>query len=164
MVENLKEIFTRIDGLCKPIFKLGDGKGVTAKDIEKNFNKGPLVVLAFDLFSCLHDTKKILEDQSKHIAKLDTSLDRESANHDLVKSILDEVKQNRKTIVEIKSSLEEKSEKIVTEDSKVSTFAEILKKNSASSTNIQLERSVSKAVSKSMKIERKKEKDLSRQN
>ena len=44
--ENITEAYTGIDNLCIPILRLGEKSGeksvIKPKDLEKNYNKGPL--------------------------------------------------------------------------------------------------------------------------
>ena len=143
MADKLKPLLKRIDEICKPIFKLGGEKGVKAKDFEKHYNKGPLSELAFDLFSCLYESKRQLEDLNRHVVKaastlkeqdrriheLDSSLeDKEHAEHSAINNIMAEVKKNGDHIVQIKAMIEENEGKLVTEAQKVSTYAEALQK------------------------------------
>ena len=137
MAENFRPILKKIDEVCKPIFELGGEKGVAAKDLEKRYNKGPLSQLAYDLFSCLYDTKRqltaVLKAQERKILELGTSLS-EKENEIIELSSLDdimgEVKKNGDRIAELKEILEEKSERIVSEAKKVSSYADILQKSS----------------------------------
>ena len=143
MTDKLKPLLKRIDDLCKPIFKLGGEKGVKAKDIEKNYNKGPLSELAFDLLSCLYESKRQLEDLNRNVVKassalkeqdhkiqeLDASLEeKEAAEKSLLQEILTEVKNNGTKLEKINITVRENEEKIATEAGKVSSYAEILKK------------------------------------
>lgn len=148
MTEKVKPLIKRIEELCTPIFKLGNEKGVKSKDLEKHYNKTPLAELAFNLFACLYDTKKQLEDQNRQLAKatnalkeqdrkiqkLDTSLEEmentaAGAEQSTLAEVLAEVKKNGERITEMETKMKESQEKIVTETEKVSSYAEILKKS-----------------------------------
>ena len=144
MADNLKPLLKRIDDLSTTVFKLaGDKtKSVKPKDIEKNLNKAPLAELTLDLLLCLRNAKRFLEDQNKQIAETrnalkeqkmkidehDTSLEKEASSHTVMDEILTEIKENRKVMTNIQSNLEEKSERIATEATKVSSYAAILQK------------------------------------
>ena len=147
--EKLKPLLKRIDDICTPILKLGGEKGVRAKDLEKNYTKGPLAELAFELLSCLYDSKKHLDDQNMHIAKanaalkeqdrkineLDTSLEeKEGVQSSILNNILTEVKKNGDKITEIKECIAEKSQKLTAEAEKVSSYAQILQKTAGEQT------------------------------
>ena len=149
MADNLKPLLKRIDDISAPVFELDGQKGVNVKHLEKGYNKDVLAKLAFALFSCLQDAKKLLEDQNKRIEKasraideqqkkfdeLDANLVKGSSKDDLMKDILFEVKENGRAIADINTNLEEKSERIVSEANKVSSYAEILKKSAGKSMN-----------------------------
>lgn len=143
MADNLKAQLKRIEGLCKPIFKLGGEKGVNVKNLETSYKKDGLAKLAFDLFSCLHETKDILEDQNKRIVKatqkineVESSLIKKGCTNDsLMKNILAEVKEHSRSIADIKANLDEKSERIYLEATKVSSYAEMLKKSAGTDKN-----------------------------
>ena len=137
MADNFTPILKKIDELCNPIFELGGEKGVAAKDLERRYNKGPLSQLAYELFSCLYETKRqltaVLKAQERKILELGTSLS-EKENEIIELSSLDdimtEVKKNGDRIAGLKQVLEEKSETIVSEAKKVSSYADILQKSS----------------------------------
>ena len=146
MTEKVKPLIKRIEELCTPIFKLGNEKGVKSKDLEKHYNKTPLAELAFNLFACLNDTKRQLEDQNRQlvkatnalkeqdrkIQKLDTSLEEmesTAAEQSTLAELLAEVKKNGERIAEMETKMKESQEKIVTETEKVSSYAEVLKKS-----------------------------------
>ena len=149
MAHKIPTILKRIDDVCLPIFNLGGEKGVKSKDIEKHYNKGPLADLAFELFSCLYDARRQLDDQNKNIMRatnalkekerkiheLDNSLTEkevEIAEQSTINDLLLEVRKNRAQIAEISASLEQKSQSIASEAKKVSSYAEILKRSADS--------------------------------
>ena len=173
MGDKLKPLLKRIDDLCTPIFKLGGEKGVKAKDLEKNFNKGPLSELAFDLLSCLNETKRQLQEHDRHLAKatsamkeqdskiqaLDTSLaEKESAEESTMAKVLTEVKKNGDCIADIKAAMEQNQEKIAEEATKVSSYAEILKKSVSGEKSINLppKRFAQRVISEMKASDRKK--------
>ena len=139
MSDQVKTLLKRIDNLCIPILRLGGEKSVIKpKDLEKNYNKGPLSELAFDLLSCLNDTKRHLEHQNRQLIDVERQLkEKQNRINELevgnpkqtMMDILKEVKHNGEKIAEIKANLDEKSDRIANEASRVSSYAEILQKS-----------------------------------
>ena len=115
-----KVLLKRIDRLCKPIFELGGSDGVRSKDIKAKYNKEPMAELAFDLFTCLNDARKALEqavklsqEQSVTIQKLDDSLVEaveDKSKHDLINTLLEGIRENRQSIDEMRTELSKSTE------------------------------------------------------
>ena len=163
MADKLKPLLKRIDDLCRPIFKLGGDKGVKAKDLEKHYNKGPLSEVAFDLFSCLYESKRQLEELNRHVVKassalkeqdekiheLDASLtEKENAEQSILQEILTEVKKNGAELTKIDTIVRENEQKIVTEAGKVSSYAEILRKAATSENKTEINATQQKKLAK----------------
>ena len=141
----------QIESLCKPLIKLGKNGVVKVEDIKNGYNKAPLAEVAFDLFKCLLDAKKLLVYQNEHIAdvsvvvkdqkqklvELDTSLVEaieQSSRQNLMEEMLKGIEENKRAIADVKAELKDSSDAVVAETTKMSSYAEVMKKNSEQQT------------------------------
>ena len=118
---------------------------VKVEDIKNGYNKAPLAEVAFDLFKCLLDAKKLLVYQNEHIAdvsvvvkdqkqklvELDTSLVEaieQSSKHKLMEEMLKGIEENKRAIADVKAELKDSSGAVVAETTKMSSYAEVMQK------------------------------------
>jgi len=123
-MEDFKPMMKQIESLCKPLTKLGKNGVVKVEDIKNGYNKAPLAEVAFDLFKCLLDAKKLLVYQNEHIAdvsvvvkdqkqklvELDTSLVEaieQSSKHNLMEEMLKGIEENKRAIADVKAELKQ---------------------------------------------------------